>query len=418
MGTARARRVYWGALLAALASSPVEAGGFAYREQSAPYQGTSFAGSAAGGTLSSMFWNPAAMAVFPGLNSESSYSLIFPEADVNVRTSSDPFGMAGSTDVASWQFVSASYWAYQLAGYNPNLFLGVAFNSPFGLATEPEDRTYEGAVLARSSRITTYNLNPNVAYRIAPGVFAGVGLQVQYAKVRFGVAPEAPLDPSLSFRGDDVAFGATAGILLQPRAGTSIGLGWRSQITHDLDGDVGIKGLGREDASAKLRLPDIVTFSVSQALAPSLRLLGTVEWSNWSRLEEIRFRPSSDPDVTLPVGWSDGWLFALGGEYDWSRQLTLRTGIAYEISPAGDARSRILAVPDADRILLSAGASWRWSDSTMLDFAYTHAFYGDADFDQTSIGPIPVHQTGTVDLSSDIVTIGLRTRWGGQAPLK
>ncbi|MEI4927655.1 outer membrane protein transport protein, partial [Klebsiella pneumoniae] len=47
------------------------AGGFALREQSAYGQGTSFAGVAAGGALSSMFWNPATLTQVPGIQSES-----------------------------------------------------------------------------------------------------------------------------------------------------------------------------------------------------------------------------------------------------------------------------------------------------------------------------------------------------------
>ena len=64
------------ALLAATADA--NAGAFAVREQSAFGQGSSFAGVAAGGSLSSMFWNPAAMTQMPGLQSESVLSGILP----------------------------------------------------------------------------------------------------------------------------------------------------------------------------------------------------------------------------------------------------------------------------------------------------------------------------------------------------
>ena len=44
--------------------------------------------------------------------------------------------------------------------------------------------------------------------------------------------------------------------------------------------------------------------------------------------------------------WRDGWLFALGGEYDWSPDLTLRTGVAYEVSPVDGATTRLVQDPD------------------------------------------------------------------------
>ena len=52
-----------GALLAATANA--DAGGFAVREQSSWGQGASYAGVAAGGSSSAMFWNPATVASWP-----------------------------------------------------------------------------------------------------------------------------------------------------------------------------------------------------------------------------------------------------------------------------------------------------------------------------------------------------------------
>jgi hypothetical protein len=51
-----------------------QAGGFGVREQSAYFLGSAFAGFAAGGEISSVFWNSAATAALPGCNASSSYS--------------------------------------------------------------------------------------------------------------------------------------------------------------------------------------------------------------------------------------------------------------------------------------------------------------------------------------------------------
>jgi long-chain fatty acid transport protein len=57
------------ALVAGVATA--EAGGFAVREQSAYGQGSSFAGMAApGDSISSMFWNPAAVTIATGTTVE------------------------------------------------------------------------------------------------------------------------------------------------------------------------------------------------------------------------------------------------------------------------------------------------------------------------------------------------------------
>src|SRR5262249_51248796 len=62
-----------------IATAQAHAGAFAIREQSTYGQGTSFAGVAAGGSLSSMFWNPATMTQFKGVVSENGFATIFPK---------------------------------------------------------------------------------------------------------------------------------------------------------------------------------------------------------------------------------------------------------------------------------------------------------------------------------------------------
>ncbi len=71
------------ALLAGLGVvDQADAGGFAVREQSSYFQGSGFAGTAAGGDISSMFWNSAATATLPGFNAEASGTIIFPSSDL------------------------------------------------------------------------------------------------------------------------------------------------------------------------------------------------------------------------------------------------------------------------------------------------------------------------------------------------
>jgi long-chain fatty acid transport protein len=415
------------ALLAGTASAI--AGGFAVREQSAESQGASFAGNAAGTSLGVMFWNPAGAAnkIGPGLYTESNYSLIIPRADVNVDsiTANSPaaarllpaFGpTANSTDIGMLALVPASYASYQLS---PNSFVGLGLNSAFGLATKPDDTNYDGSILARRSSLFTLGANPNFAYVISPGVTVGVGAQISYGKGTFKFATGLPTQPSSTFSGDDFAFGATAGIMLTPANGTRIGLGWRSAVTYELEGDfnrppVPALGLGAQNykGTVDVKLPDIVTLSINQAIAPNMRLLGTVEWSNWSRFSELRVKDKGgvNPDLVIPANWVDGWFFSVGGEYDYSKRLTLRTGVGYEWSPIDDAKNRLISVPDTNRVWLSFGGSYRLTEATTVDLAYTHIFFEDAPFDRNNTNN-SLTLKGTVDSSTDIVSLGLKTRW-------
>ncbi len=117
-------------------------------------------------------------------------------------------------------------------------------------------------------------------------------------------------------------------------------------------------------AEAEIDLPDKLTFSFRQAVSSRARLLGTVDWANWSRLGTVPIRlggpfpplEAGDAVANIVFNWQDGWMFALGGEFDWSPRLTLRTGVSYEISPVDGATTRLVQVPDSDHTWVSAGA--------------------------------------------------------------
>jgi long-chain fatty acid transport protein len=423
-------------LVAAVA--PAAAGGFAVREQSTTFLGTAFAGSAAGGDISGIFWNPAVTGALPGCNASSSYSLILGRSDETADsglfvTGAPPIapGLSPtSTDVGSDSVVPASYLSCQLSD---KLFAGLGLNSPFGLLTKPDDLAWAGSPIAVTSKVFTANLNPTLAYKFTPALTLGVGLQVEYFKIRLNHASfpslVGPLIGSRRFEADDWGFGATAGILWQPMPGTQLGVGYRSAVSLGVGGPFQ-RGAGpgpavATTAEAGLTLPEQVTFSFRQALMPGWALLGTVEWANWSRLDNVAARGAgcgaSGVCEVLNLNYRDGWLFALGAEFAYSPLLTLRGGIAYDISPIEDSTRDIL-LPDSNRVFLSLGASYRYSDHITLDLAYAHIFFEDAPFCIASPATGSTHCNadtpaaaillrGDSESSADIVAAGLRYRF-------
>ena len=419
--------------LCGAASGAANAGGFAIREQSAQFQGSSFAGNAAGGGLSSMFWNPAALGqAGAGLTSESHFAGIWGQANNTVETRDGvdaEFLLFGdeSGNIGIPALVGASYYSYKLSD---RLTLGMSMNSGFGLSTKPRDLNYLGAELGRTTKLFTLNAAPTMAYKIAPGITVGAGVQMQYAKGKLQVATGGPPGPTSQYKGDDFAFGFTAGILIEPTSTTSIGLGYRSQLSHELEGRFRTAAAGTSiEAEAGIDLPDIVTLSIRQSLAPNMRLLGSIEWSNWSRFEDLTLTstaagsvvgvgglPSGVSFASIPANWSDGWFFALGGEYDLNPAMTLRAGVAYELSPVDSAEKRIVTIPDNDRVWLSAGASIKLTETMSADFAYTHVFIKNGDFDRESLTGVPI--TGHTEAQADIFAASLKTTWGGGRPLE
>lgn len=430
-----------------VASTAAIAGGLAVREQSAQYQGSSFAGAAAGGALSSSFWNPAAISQSgSGLQSESAYSLVIPNASVTafpgtqLNGGSDPVGEAVS--FGRLAAVPASYHAYRL---NSRTVVGLAINSPFGLANEFDSPTWAGQQHGRSGKIFTVNFNPNVSYNLLPDLAIAAGAQIQYAQVQFKSNPSAPgagalpSQSNIGFDVDDVGFGGTLGLLWSPAAGTSVGLGYRSTVTHNLEGtwfkadnqiNVGAPvrfAYANAGLKAEITLPEMVTLSLRQSLSSSTRLLGTVEWTRWSRLTSVDFVATTaggGPGATaigpgqtvsrFDFNWHDGWLFSLGGEWDYSSALTLRAGAGYELSPIQNANERFTLITDSDRTWLSGGLSYKVTSSATVDLGYSHIFFADAPIDRaTTTKPDNTggRFTGEAKQSVDVISAGLKIKW-------
>ncbi len=415
------------ALATAFTAGEALAGGFALREQSAYYQGMSFAGyGTTGPSISSMFWNPATLTgAGAGWTVEAHNSLIVPKAEMNGTFTSSgvplpPFAIVlpnssvPSGDIANDAFIPASYAAYRL---NDRAVFGISVNAPFGLATKPADN-WAGQFYSRSSKAQSINVTPTIAYQVNDMVSVALGLQIQHFAVSLkrGV-PNVPGFPGAGLEGDDIGFGITAGLTVKPMEGTEIGLGYRSSVFHELDGQLasptGVAGI-----NARLSTPDMVNLSVKQRVTDAFRVFGTVEWTNWSRLKSPRVTAQANGAVleTLHFNYDDGWYFALGGEYDVNEDLTLRAGIAYELSPIDDS-IRSTRLPDNDRLWLSAGASYQVLENLALDVGYTYIHTA-----KTSVNIGPGHQdynpaigtySSNVDANVNIVSASLRYRWGG-----
>ena len=128
-----------GALVAG--GTTAEAGGFAVREQSAYGQGSSFAGMAApGDSISSMFWNPAAVTIATGMTVEGNVTAIFPESELDVdpsRSTLAAFGITSSGgDVGETGIVPATYFAMPIT---EEFYIGMSVTAPYGLATTSDE---------------------------------------------------------------------------------------------------------------------------------------------------------------------------------------------------------------------------------------------------------------------------------------
>jgi long-chain fatty acid transport protein len=431
-----------------IATGVAQAGGFAVREQSAYGLGSAYAGVAAGGSLSSMYWNAATMTDFAGIWTDSVLTGILPHVS-NTATGGTLFnaGYGGTGNIGIDSLVPAGYTSWQVTR---DIWLGLAMNSPFGVSEHFPD-TFAGRTYAGDISLKTYNFNPNVAWRVNDSLSLSAGVQVQYMSVNNvqGIGPIGPIvlpGPIIVFpgmsanigtlRGNGWGYGVTLGAMWKPLPGTSIGVGYRSAINQKINGSESLPapvlglglplfggGLGLPSTpgsvNATVNLPGILSVGVRQQLTPQWAALGTFEWTNWSRIGTTNIlQPNGNQALVAgqPVAFAfqyrDGWFASGGVEYKWSDALTLRGGVGFERSPISD-QVRIPLLPDNDRTWLAAGATWNISPRLALDLAYSHIFVKSTSINVVVGNPsfiAPYTYTGTVSSSLDIISVGLKYR--------
>jgi long-chain fatty acid transport protein len=378
-----------------------------------------------------MFWNPATMTQVAGIQSESDLSGILPYSAHSV-TSGTYAALGGTSNTGLAALVPTGYFSWQ---FNPNMWLGLSVNAPFGLATSFPSAWAGGGYAARDNHLKTYNATPSFAYRINDWISIGAGVQIQRAEANFEFAFNAlGAGTPASVTGRGWGYGFTGGVTLTPTKNLSVGLGYRSGINQKLNGAMMLPaGAGGTPGSINttINLPDVASLGIRYRFAPQWTALGTVEWSNWSRIGTVNIlQPSGAPataaghNVVLPFQFSDGWFYSIGAEYQWNDKLAVRGGIGFEKSPVTDA-VRATGVPDNDRTWLSAGATYQFTNKMSFDLAYSHIFVKTTPINITAGNPwfdayggLLGAYTGSVNAHVDIISVALKYRWDDPAPAK
>ena len=379
------------------------AGAFGLREQSATGQGLSFAGAASGGAgLGSMFWNPATMTDFNGVQASATGTFILPYAKLTNLTGSGAGyagvnalgGTSSSGDEGMDAFLPAGYFSWQI---NDQLWAGLSVNAPFGLTTKP-DSNWSGRSYNSTTSLRTMTVTPTLAYKINDFFSVAAGVSYMSLNARYTSAAPALANPAnwgvLGIDGDGSAWGYTLGATIKPTNSTEIGIGYRSEMRVDLKGDffggaAAAAGAGISTAlataafdvpvQAKLPLPQSVNLGIKQVINPQWTVLAGLEWTNWSVLKSPAVLKQSTGTAHalfatgLPFNYQDGWYASLGAEYKWNPNLTLRGGVGYEWSPVKDSE-RSVRLPDNDRLWTSLGFGYKLNEQLNIDFGYTHIF--------------------------------------------
>ncbi|OYW93330.1 MAG: long-chain fatty acid transporter [Caulobacterales bacterium 32-67-6] len=408
-------------------ASPAAAGGFYLQEQSVRGAGRAYTGEVADTGVSSLWWNPAAIArsprevyvgahaIFVDAEVENTGSTITYPGGVTVPVGGEPRAFNPIQDGLAPNFAIATPVGDRFA-------LGFSVAAPYNFTTEYRDNAwarYDGL----ESGLTTADMQLTAAMRATDWLDLGAGVSAQYTEATLStaypnLAPGAP-DGVSQLKGEGWDYGWTVGA--QAHFDTlTFGASYRSAIEHDLEGDVRVLGLGGPlapfnvdtEGSANFSTPWIATFGARWQATDRLGLNAQVNRIGWSEFDAINVT-SSAVNETLPQRYKDVTTGGVGMDYAVNPRLTLRAGVQYDPTPTPD-DLRTARVPDGDRWLYGVGATADITETLKMDAALSYIAFDESEVnhDTTFYEGTPAATTsrlrGTVNGNAGIISLGLR----------
>lgn len=416
------------------------ASGYQFGTQSARNQGSANAGALEAADASVLYYNPAGLSYVDGTTASLDLALIVPHSrfSFSQATTGNP---VASTPVpnadngghyAKTAIVPQQYFSHQL---DDRYTLGLGIFVPYGSSVNFDDN-YAGRYFAKRSELKSVNINLALAIKLDERHRLGFGLSAQYMHATIdknynmqalavggcartpvcasggGLAPvgtayAAVADGEANTRGHAWGYGFNLGYIYQPDPATRLGIAYRSSIRTSFDGSTDFTlptlpsgnpllqsiaaatqtALASADASLAIRTPETLSLSAYHQLPGPWALMADLTRSRNSRLDAIVINTptagSPTRALTLTTNWRDTFKASVGASYRWSEQTILRGGLMFDQGVTSDPRFALPTMPDSDRRWLSLGASYRFSKTDSIDVAYSHVWLKRASIART-----------------------------------
>ncbi|MEJ2882796.1 OmpP1/FadL family transporter [Pedobacter sp. GR22-6] len=278
--------------------------------------------------------------------------------------------------------IPTPFQAYAVFGNPENrLRFGIGAYTPFGGAMHwNEDWT--GKYSVTSLDLQAIYIQPTLSLKLTDQIGIGGGLVYSMGKVDLRRAlpyTSNGLQTTAQLKGDSHDFGWNAGIYIETLSGLTFGISHRSQVTAKVeDGDANffnapatVTASLPSRFNANLPLPATSTIGVGYAPSDKTKLALDVNWVWWHTYEDLTFYYDNNTSTPSARNYHDAATFRLGIQNETTSFLTLRAGVGYALSPVSKGYVTP-EVPDADRLLLSAGIGLKPTERLGIDFSFLY----------------------------------------------
>ena len=283
----------------------------------------------------------------------------------------------------------------------PNVFLthkindyvavGIGEFSSFGMGTDWPD-SWEGrfAVGATKSLLTTYSINPVVAFKPTERLSVAFGVVAQrlsfelenkkWIDLRPLGVPLLPIEINSKLEGDDWDWGWNASFLFNVTKNFKVGASYRSEVSHNIKSiDVEFEpemspiGLHNVSAVSRFKTPAMLFMGSAWASGP-WTLTFDAYWTQWSTYDNLSLHFDSPvgggTGMKVEKNWHDSWTLGWGVQYKVNRYLDVRAGFIYDKSPIpSDTLDPSIVHGDSRGYCLGFGT--HYGDAT-VDFSYNY----------------------------------------------
>ncbi|WP_038177000.1 outer membrane protein transport protein [Vibrio pacinii] len=402
-------------------SASVNAAGFQLAEYSATGLGRAYAGEAAMADNASAQWrNPAMLTYLEGTQISVGGIYVDPNVDVNgTSTYSGNKIAANSSDFAHDAVIPNFYVSHK---YNDKFALGFALGTNYGMETNLGNN-FAGANHGNEASVYSVEANLNAAYQLTDTLSIGAGLRYIEADGSFGAiaSPQSAVLPAGTplkyMEGEDSAWAWQAGVAWQLNESNRIGFTYKSEVDLTLEGYA--NGYGFNPANPKahkagsmnLVLPATAEFAAFHQVNDALAIHTSINWTDWSSFEKlVADFPGEASNTIKHENWDDNFRYAVGATYQMDSKLTLRTGIAYDESAVSE-ENRTATIPETDRLWLSLGAGYQWSEKLSLDAGFTYIFAKDARMHETDVAANLAGGSFEGEVTGNIWLIGVQANY-------
>lgn len=261
--------------------------------------------------------------------------------------------------------------------------LGMGIYTPFGGANDWGD-DWSGKYSLTSLDLKAIYFQPTLSIKISENIGFGAGFVYNMGSVelqrRIPIAGADGEPGRATLKGSGSGYGWNAGIYFKTQSGISIGLTHKSKVLTKLnDGDATFDVAASLQSgfptkfSAELPLP--ATTSIGFGFYPSTKttIAFDVNWVHWNVYESLDFYYNENtrvgPSTLSKRNYNDGAALRLGLQHQQSSKLALRGGVGYAFTPVKDGYVTP-ETPDANRLFLSAGLGYQFSESFGIDASF------------------------------------------------